>query len=119
MPLTRQRLGELLTEFRRETFKIDHNPDSLAKITEACKEIADEVMQEKFEYHFHKLPDANRVEIINMIHNYTTEALLPPIVAKITQRQIVLERKVDRVVELVEASLEALSEGVEATAAID
>ena len=110
MSLSKTDLHDLIVEFKRETFRIDHSPDSLRQITEECKSVADQVLKDKFEYHFHKLPDANRVEIINMIHNYTTEAILPPIIAKITQRQLVLERKLDRVVELVERAFEAVSD---------
>jgi len=110
MTLSRTELQDLLANFKRETFRIDHDPDSLKQITSDCKELADEVLRDKFEYHFHKLPDANRVEIINMIHNYTTEAILPPIIAKITQRQVVLEKKLDRVVQFIERSLDALSD---------
>lgn len=109
MPLTRKRLHDLLHDFRKESFQIDHDPDSLHRIHDQCKEIADSVLRDKFEYHFHKLPNADRVEIINMIHNYTTEAILPPIITRITERQMVQEEKLARVVKLVEDALEALS----------
>ena len=72
----------------------------------------EEILEEKFHYHFHKLPDANRAEIINMINNYALEALLPPIVEKITKRQLVLERKLELLVGLLEESLNQI--GVEA-----
>ena len=113
MPLTKKRLHDLLHEFKRASFRIDHSPDSLQAISQECKEVADRVLKEEFHYHFHKLPDANRVEIINMIHNYTTEAILPPIIARITERQVVLEKKLDHVVGFLERALEALSESGE------
>jgi hypothetical protein len=109
MALTRRIVRDLLGEFRRETFRIDHHPGTQQTIAQECKEIADQVLKEKFHYHFHKLPDADRAEIINMIHNYTTEALLPPILTRITRRQVVLERKLGRVVDLLERTLEAMA----------
>ena len=57
------------------------------------------------------MPDASRAEIINMINNYTLEALLPPIVEKISKRQLMLERKMELLVHLLEESLEQMGEG--------
>jgi hypothetical protein len=48
-----------------------------------------------------------------MINNYTLEALLPPIVEKISKRQLLLERKVDLLVGLLEEALERISESDE------
>jgi hypothetical protein len=99
----------LLTEYRREVFKVEHDRKSIEEITSECVNFADEVLAQKFNYHFHKLPDANRAEIINMISNYTREAILPPVVNKLVQRQVVLEKRLERLVNLVEGVLEELS----------
>ena len=40
-----------------------------------------------------------------MVNNYTLEALLPPVVEKITKRQLILERKLDLLVNLLEQAL--------------
>ena len=69
----------------------------------------EEILDEKFAYHFHRLPDANRAEIINMINNYVREAVLPPVVEKLVRKQTVLEKRIDALVHLVEDSFEALS----------
>jgi len=107
--MTKRRLKELLHEYKRDTYRMTHSPDSLDAITKQCVAIASEVMKDKFHYHFRKLPDANRAEIINMIHNYTTEALLPPILEKIISRQLLMERKLDRTINLLERALEAVT----------
>ena len=60
-------------------------------------------------YHFHKLPDANRAEIINMINNYTREAILPPVVERIVMRQVKLEKRFDALMGLTQQLLELLS----------
>ena len=59
------------------------------------------------------MPDASRAEVINMINNYTLEALLPPIVEKISKRQLLLERKVDLLVGLLEEALDRIGESDE------
>jgi len=101
---------KLLHDYKLEVFKVEHDKRSTEQITQECVQIADEVLAQKFNYHFHKLPDANRAEIINMISNYTREAILPPVVSKLVQRQVVLEKRVDRLAQLVENLLGVLSE---------
>lgn len=107
---------QLLHDYKLEVFKVEHDRRSTEQITDECVAIADDVLAQKFNYHFHKLPDANRAEIINMISNYTREAILPPVVNKLVQRQVVLEKRVDRLAKLVENLLEALSDRSEAPA---
>jgi len=104
-----QRFKDLLHEYKLEVFHNEHDKQSIEEITSECMHATEEILEEKFHYHFHKLPDANRAEIINMINNYTREAVLPPIVEKMVRRQLVLERRLDALVRLTERILENLS----------
>ncbi len=52
-----------------------------------------------------------------MINNYTREAVLPPVVEKLVLRQLVLEKRVEALVHLMEQMLEAISAGAEETPA--
>ena len=45
-----------------------------------------------------------------MVNNYVLEALLPPIVEKLTRRQLVTERKLELLVHLLEEALERLDD---------
>ena len=101
---------DLLHQYKREVFETEHNSQSVAQITEHCMEVTEEILEEKFKYHFHKLPDANRAEIINMINNYVREAVLPPVVEKLVHRQLLLEKKMEAMVHLMETLLETLSQ---------
>ncbi|MFT7676724.1 MAG: hypothetical protein ACI8QC_000697 [Planctomycetota bacterium] len=103
-----QDFQSLLHQYKREVFKTKHDAKSAAEITSECMDVTEEILEEKFHYHFHKLPDANRVEIINMVNNYVREAVLPPVVEKMVHRQIVLEKRVDALVHLMETLLGAL-----------
>ena len=105
-----QKFQQLLHEYKREAFKAEHGKESAEQITQECTSIAEDVLKAKYNYHFHKLPDADRAEIINMINNYTREAILPPVVERIVQRQLTLERRVTELVHLIEHMLETLSE---------
>lgn len=105
-----KKFQDLLHEYKLEVFHNEHDKKSIDDITSECIHVTEEILEEKFHYHFHKLPDANRAEIINMINNYTREAILPPVVEKVIHRQVVLEKRIDALVHLMEAMLEVLSE---------
>ena len=104
-----RKFQELLHEYKKEVFHVEHDKKSVEQVTHECVEIADEVLAQKYNYHFHKLPDANRAEIINMISNYTREAILPPVVQNLVRRQVMLERRVDALVGMIESMLDTLS----------
>ena len=105
-----QDFHDLLHQYKREVFKAKHDAKSAAEIASECMEITEEILEEKFRYHFHKLPDANRIEIINMVNNYVREAVLPPVIEKVVHRQIILEKRVDALANLMETLLGALQE---------
>lgn len=105
-----KKFQDLLHTYKLEVFHNEHDKKSIDDITSECIHVTEEILEEKFHYHFHKLPDANRAEIINMINNYTREAILPPVVEKVVHRQVVLEKRIDALVHLMEAMLEVLSE---------
>jgi demethoxyubiquinone hydroxylase (CLK1/Coq7/Cat5 family) len=101
---------QLLHDYKREVFQLAHHQKDVESITAECVHITEDVLQQHYRYHFHKLPDANRAEIINMISNYVREAVLPPVVRKMAERHVVLERRVEALEKLLAASLELLSE---------
>lgn len=101
---------ELLHDYKRNVFQIAHRKKDVESITRECVHITEDVLQQHYTFHFHKLPDANRAEIINMISSYVREAILPPVVQKIVEHHVVLERRVEALEKLLAASLEALSQ---------
>jgi hypothetical protein len=104
-----ERFKALLHQYKLEVFHNEHDKQSIQEITSECCHITEEILHEKFHYHFHKLPDANRAEIINMISNYTREAVLPPVVEKLVLRIVVLEKRIQALVHMNEQVLEVLS----------
>jgi hypothetical protein len=104
-----RKFKQLLHQYKLEVFHAQHDRKSVEEIATECLHVTKDVLQQKYHYHFHKLPDADRAEIINMINDYTREALLPPVVEKLVHRQMLLERKVDALQHLTEKILEALS----------
>ena len=105
-----KRFKKLLHDYKVDIFHQQHSPQDLASLTSECMHLTEEVLNQKYQYHFHKLPDADRAEIINMINNYVREAILPPVVEKIMRRVTVLEHQNQEMVQLLDELMEALSE---------
>jgi hypothetical protein len=104
-----EKFRELLHQYKLEVFHNEHDKKSAGQIASECMHVTEEILEEKFHYHFHKLPDANRAEIINMINNYVREAVLPPVVERLVMRQVILEKRVEALVHLVEQLFNLLS----------
>lgn len=105
-----RKFKDLLHDYKKEVFHAEHDRRSLEDMTAECLHQTDEVLEQKYHYHFHKLADAERAEIINMINNYTREAILPPVVEKLLHRQLVLEKRISALVHLVEHLFETISD---------
>ncbi len=104
-----QKFKDLLLEYKREVFRVGHDNDNAGNIASECMAVTEEILEKKFEFHFHELPSADRVEVVNMINNYVREAVLPPVVEKIVHRQIIQEKRIDALVHLMETLMETLS----------
>ena len=105
-----KKFQELLHHYKVHVFHQEHDKQSVEQLTSDCLHITEDVLSKKYHYHFNKLPDANRAEIINMINNYTREAILPPVVERIVERQVRLEKRFDALLALTQELLEILSQ---------
>ena len=105
-----RKFQELLHQYKLASFRVEHDKKDVAEITRECMDICEDVLKQKYEYHFHQLPDADRAEIINMINNYTREAILPPVVESMVERHVLLERRVAALESMIEQMLETLSD---------
>lgn len=107
---------QLLHDYKVELFHVAHDKKSAEEISSECLHLTEDMLKSKYHYHFQKLPDASRAEIINMINNYVRDAILPPVVEKLVTRQVLLEKRVAAQQHLLEKILETLS-GSDASAA--
>jgi len=104
-----RKFKQLLHQYKVDIFHAQHDKKSVEEITTECMHLTEDVLKQKYHYHFHELPNADRAEIINMINNYTREAILPPLVEKLVQRQLILEKRLEALSKLNEQILETLS----------
>lgn len=106
-----EKFRKLLHEYKVNAFRVSHEPKSAEELAKEILTFTDETLSNAYHYHFHKLPDAQRAEIINTVNNYVLQSLLPPVVEKILKRQVVLEKKQEMTIKLLEQVLDILSEG--------
>ena len=100
---------ELFHRYKVESFKVSHNHDSVEQITKEILSFTEETLNNAYHFHFHQDPDPKRIETFNMIKHYTMEALMPPVVEKVTRRLVTLEKQHHALVKLVGDLLETLS----------
>jgi hypothetical protein len=112
-----KKFQDILHRYKVEVFHREHDKSNLNDLTKQCLHVTEDVLQQKYSYHFHKLPDANRAEIINMINNYVREAILPPVVERLVERQMKLELRLEALLNMNRELLEVLSEDRETSSA--
>ena len=105
-----KKFQDLLHRYKVQTFHQEHDRQSVDELSRQCLHITEDVLKQKYHYHFQKLPDADRAEIINMIQSYVREAILPPVVEKLVARQVRLEQRLDTMQQFQRELLEVLSE---------
>jgi|SRR5262245_3322506 len=107
----------LLHEYRVESFKALHSPEQAKERTREALKLCREALHQVYRFHFHDVPDAQRAQMLNLVHDYAVEALLPPIIERVIERELVLERKHELAMRLVERLLEVLSNEAPSAAA--
>ncbi len=103
-----RKFQDLLHQYKLERFHVQHDKKTAEEISSEVLHWTDETLKQKISYHFHKLPDASRAEIINMINSYVREAVLPPVVEAIVKRQVLLEKRTDAMENLMTQILDTL-----------
>ena len=104
-----KKFQDLLHRYKVHVFHREHDKQNVEQLTKECLHITEDVLQQKYHYHFNRLPDANRAEIINMIQSYVREAILPPVIEKLVERQVKLEHRFEALQGFQRELLELLS----------
>ncbi|MBK8098444.1 MAG: hypothetical protein IPK26_15145 [Planctomycetes bacterium] len=105
----KKKLKDALHRYKVEDFKMSHHG---AAVAEVSREIVDHTRQAlENAYHVHlKDPNPHRVELFQMIKEFTLESFLPPVLEKVMRRITVLEHQHTQLVKLLDELMEALSE---------
>ena len=105
----RQQIHDFLRDYRKEVFALEHKEENVTARSAAAQKFAEEMLDQRFHYHFHQKVDPDRAETIQLIHNYCREALLPPVVTRIAERVLLLEQRHLATIGFVECVLEKLA----------
>lgn len=106
----KEKFRKLLHAYRVQAFKAAHPDDPVDDRSRETLPSTGEALNNAYEYHFQRDPSPKQIETLNMIKNYTLEALLPPVVEKIMRRLDSLEKQHAALVDLVDRILEELSD---------
>lgn len=105
----KKKFHDLLHQYKVEAFKLAHNQQVDEDLTKEVTAFIQHALNDEFHYHFRKDPSPERLETIQMIKNFTTEALLPPVLDQVMRRVMALEKQHTLLVRLVDGLLEAMS----------
>lgn len=92
----RSKIQEILHEYKKTCFLYEHDSDGHSEHVEVAKEterMVQEILSQNFHFEFHKPVDPASAEVIGMIENYAREAVLPPVVTKLAEKLVVLEKR--------------------------
>mgnify|MGYP003573188590 FL=1 len=112
--ILKAQIRSFLHDYRKEVFELEHAEDKLEKRRQAAGDFAQDVLDQKFHYHLHKKVDPDRVEVIQLIHNYCTEALLPPILLRLAEEILLGQERHVVALDMVRQVLDTLAEEDEA-----
>ena len=99
----RSQVNEILHSYKKECYLLQHDSQAHDGVEKEAGRLVDGVLSQNFHYHFHKPVNPERAETLGMIENYTREAVLPPVVGKLAERIVVLEKRHEAGVRALEA----------------
>lgn len=105
--LDRAQVSEILHDYKKECFQYQHSTEHDVVAREATR-LVDEVLAQNFHFHVHKPLNPERAEILGMIENYTREAVLPPVVNKLAERVVLLEKRHEAAIKAMERLLQLI-----------
>ncbi len=91
--LDHSQVHEILHDYRKECYRLQHAPDAHEAVAREQKRIVEEILQANHHFVFHKPVNAAQAEIFTMIEDYTREAVLPPVLNRLVERLVVLEKR--------------------------
>lgn len=110
----RAEIHTVLHDYRKAVFELEHDQARVNESKERAKKFTGEILDQKFHYHFHQKVDPQRADTIQLIHNYCREALLPPVLERLAEREFLLEERHQQTLLMVERVMNSFAAEVEA-----
>jgi hypothetical protein len=93
MQIDRKQVNEILHDYKKECFQLEHGSEHHDTVVRGRQKLVDEILAQNFHFHFHRSPTPQAAETFNIIENYVREAVLPPVVSKLAERVVLLEKR--------------------------
>ena len=111
----RSKIQKILHEYKKTCFLYEHDADGHSEHVEVAKDterIVQEILAQNFHFEFHKPVDPASAETIGMIENYAREAVLPPVLTKLVEKVVVLEKRQAAGIQCLEELIKLLEEEI-------
>ncbi len=106
----RAQVQEILHEYKKECYLLEHRSTDQTDVEKTTERLVEGILSQNFHYHFHKPVNRERAETLGLIENYTREAVLPPVVGKLAERIVLLEKRYEAGVRALERLLLLIGE---------
>jgi hypothetical protein len=91
--VSRERVHQVLHDYKKECFFLEHRSGTHEQVEQETRKIVKELLAIPHHFQFHTQPTPERAEILNLIEDYVREAVLPPILNRLVERLLVIERR--------------------------
>lgn len=91
--VSRDSVQQILHDYKKECYFLEHRSGVHEQIEHDTQKIVKEILAVPHHFEFHQKPTKEQAETINTIESYVREAVLPPILNRLVERTLVLERR--------------------------
>ena len=108
----RAKVKEILHDYKKECFQYEHS-EAHETVERDTQRLVEEVLAQNFHFHLRKPVNPESAEILSMIENYVREAVLPPVVTKLSEKIVLLEKRQEAVVNAMSRLVTLMEDGGE------
>lgn len=91
--IDKRQVNEIIHDYKKECFQLEHTSEQHEAVLKGRQRLVEEILAQNFHYKFHRSPTPELAETFNTIENYVREAVLPPVVSKLAERVVLLEKR--------------------------
>ncbi len=91
--VSRDQVHQILHDYKKECYFLEHKSGMHEQVEHETQRVVKELLAIPHHYEFHRQPTPEHAEVFNMIEGYVREAILPPILHRLVERLLVLERR--------------------------
>lgn len=91
--VSRERVHQVLHDYKKECFFLEHRSGVQEQVEAETQRIVKEMLAIPHRFEFHSKPTPEQAVMLNLIEDYVREAVLPPILHKLVERVLIVERR--------------------------